>query len=518
MKHLPLGIQTFSKIIDRNYLYVDKTKYIYPLVNGTKGDYFFLSRPRRFGKSLLISTLKELFSGNRYLFENLWIAQSDYNWVSYPVITIDFSGIPHKTPEQLQIELIKYIHIIAASHNVTLLESSSPEGALRELVTILAKKNPVVILIDEYDKPILDHIDNLEIARAQQTALREFYATIKSLESYLRFIFMTGVTKFSKTSVFSGLNNLQDLTLNPEAETLLGYTDEEIDRYFSHHINQIVQSQNIPYDSICKSIKFWYDGYRFSKRLLKVYNPYSVLLYLTNGELLNYWFETGTPLFLVRLLTMKDYSIESIEGAELSTFDMGSFEVENIKPLPLLLQTGYLTIENYDELTRNYKLTYPNEETKVSFLHAFASNLTTAPTSLFSSSIIKLTKALETSDIDLFFSTLKTFFAAIPYTMQLPQEKYYQSIFYVIISLIGAYIQAEVTTDDGRIDATIETNSHIYIVEFKLNQPATTALEQIERKEYHQKYLSCNKRIVLIGATFSFEKRNVVQWIAKKLY
>jgi Predicted AAA-ATPase/PD-(D/E)XK nuclease superfamily len=517
MKHLPLGIQTFRTIINEDYLYIDKTEYIYNVIS-RGGRYFFLSRPRRFGKSLLISTLKELFSGNKHLFENLCIAQSDYSWLTYPVIHLDFSRIAHSTPQELQRGLIKHIHRIAREYGITLPQSSTPEEALDDFVVVVSKQNPVVILIDEYDKPILDHLHDIEVARAQQAVLRTFYGAIKSLEGYLRFIFLTGITKFSKTSVFSGLNNLQDLTLHPEAGALLGYTDEEIDNYFGPHINYIAIKQNVPYGSIRESIRAWYNGYQFSEQESKIYNPYSVLLYLSSGRLLNYWFSTGTPSFLVQLITTQQYPIETIEGAKFNILDIDSFQLDTMKLIPLLFQTGYLTIASYDEHTGNYTLTYPNEETKVSFLHYFVSSLTTAPVSLFSSSIVELTRALKDNNIDLFFHTIQGFFAAIPYTMQLPQEKYYQSIFYVIISLIGAYIQAEVATCDGRIDATIETNSHVYIIEFKLNHPAPTALGQIEKKQYYQKYVSSHKHIVLIGATFSFEKRNITQWIAKKAF
>jgi Predicted AAA-ATPase/PD-(D/E)XK nuclease superfamily len=518
MKNLPLGIQTFSKIIDKSYLYVDKTEYIYPLVNGTKGDYFFLSRPRRFGKSLLISTLKELFLGNKHLFEGLWIEKSDYNWLTYPIIDIDFSNIAHRTSEQLEVSLIDHLVTIGYDYSIDISSKIAPEGTLKALIRELHDRcGPVVILIDEYDKPILDHVDNVEAAKAQQAILRDFYGAIKSMEAYLRFIFLTGITRFSKTSVFSGLNNLKDLTLSSEASALLGYTDDEIDTYFNSYIAHIAQQHDAECEVIRDKIRIWYNGYQFSKKHLKVYNPYSVLLYLSSGELLNYWFSTGTPSFLVELITTQQYPIEAIEGAKFNILDIDSFELNKIKLIPLLFQTGYLTIASYDEHTNNYTLTYPNEETKISFLHYFASSLTTAPVSLFNSSMVELTRALKDNNIDLFFHTLQGFFAAIPYTMQLPQEKYYQSIFYVIISLIGAYIEAEVATCDGRIDAAIETNSHVYIIEFKLNHPALTALEQIEKKQYYQKYLSSHKHIVLIGATFSFDKRNITHWIAKEL-
>ncbi|MBA3535437.1 MAG: ATP-binding protein [Tatlockia sp.] len=517
MKKLPLGIQTFSKIVDLNCVYVDKTKQIYSLVSGTQGDYFFLSRPRRFGKSLLLSTLKEIFLGSKHLFNGLWIAQSDYSWVQFPVIYLDFSTISSRTTSQLESGIIQSLKDTAQMYGKDIGSVTTPEEALKNLVRELSLLGKIVVLIDEYDKPILDHIAEPTLSQAHQEILRSFYAAIKAADAYLRFIFMTGVTKFSKTSVFSGLNNLKDLTLNSEASALLGYTDEEVTQYFDQHINHIVSKQQLTTTQLRENIRLWYNGYQFSREPLKVYNPYSVLLYLSSGELLNYWFETGTPSFLVQLISFRKYPVEAIDQAELSVLDMGSFDIDNIDITLLLLQTGYLTIKSYNEQTRNYQLDYPNEETKISFLYYFVNSLTNAPISLLSNNIFKLTQALRNNNLSLFFSTLEIFFAAIPYNVQLAQEKYYQSIFYVIVSLIGAYVHAEVVTNEGRIDATIETNYHIYIFEFKLNQSAASALQQIEDKRYYQKYLHSNKSIVLVGANFSFDKRNIQEWLVKVL-
>jgi Predicted AAA-ATPase/PD-(D/E)XK nuclease superfamily len=526
MKKLPIGIQTLAAIIKDHYLYVDKTEQIYTVIN--RGKYFFLSRPRRFGKSLLISTLKEIFSGNKELFKDLWIGNSNYEWVRYPVIYIDFSIIAHRTPAQFESSLIEYLLSIATEYSIDIEYKTTPEGVLGVLVKSLFNTyGPVVVLIDEYDKPILDHISNIGVAHKQQAILRGFYAAIKGLDAYLRFIFMTGITKFSKTSVFSGLNNLQDLTLDPSTGALLGYTQAEVESYFTGYIATIAKQQNSTVQTISQNAQSWYNGYQFSEKNVRVYNPYSILLYLSEGRLLNYWFETGTPSFLVNLIKTKEYSIESIENVELNIQDMGSFELDDIRLMPLLFQTGYLTIKSYDALTQNYVLDYPNEETKVSFLHYFASSLTTAPVSLFNSSILRLIQALKNNDMDLFFQTLEVFFAAMPYTMQLSQEKYYQSIFYVIVQLIGAYIHAEVATSEGRIDATIETQSHVYIFEFKLDQSAQKALNQIKEKRYYQKYVQTNqslpelqhlrKHIILVGASFSLAKRNIDTWLVEKL-
>lgn len=331
------------------------------------------------------------------------------------------------------------------------------------------------------------------------------------------FLFMTGVTKFSKTSIFSGLNNLIDLTLSTDAADLLGYNDVEIDHYFQPHMQDIASKQNISGSEVKDAMRHWYNGYQFSKDPHTVYNPFSVLMYLFTQDLRNYWFETGTPSFLVNLIRAKQYNIEDIDHAEIHADSLTAFEIDTMRLVPLLLQTGYLTFKSYNSETRNYQLGYPNEETKASFLLYFIEMITTKETAQFSNAISRLTKALKENNLEQFFTTLQIFFASVPYTMQLPQEKYYQSIFYVIMNLVGAYVQAEVVTNDGRIDCTIVNSDHVYIFEFKLYDCATAALRQIHEKKYYQPFLHAGKAITLVGVSFDSKQRNISDWISEEI-
>lgn len=514
MQYLPVGIQSFDMLREKNLVYVDKTKHIYDLVSGKRGYYFFLSRPRRFGKSLLVSTLKELFLGNKHMFESLWIAQSDYNWKPHHVIHLDFSSIASRSTEEFYQSFSSELNHIGQQFGIDTNNEHSPADKLKLLVKKLEK---AVILIDEYDRPLLQHVDNIEVMRSIQVIMRDFYATIKSLGGKVSFLFMTGITKFSKTSIFSGMNNLVDLTLSPDTADLLGYTDTEIDHYFQPHMQVIAQEQGLSITEIRNAMKHWYNGYQFSRVPKTVYNPFSVLMYLLDKDLRNYWFETGTPLFLVNLIKTKEYNIQDLDHVKIHADSLASFEIDTMRLVPLLLQTGYLTFKDYDPDARNYTLGYPNEETKTSFFLYFIEIITTAESAQLSNAISRLTKALKENNIEQFFSTLQIFFSGIPYTMQLAQEKYYQSIFYVIMSLLGAYVQAEVTTNDGRIDCTIQTDKHIYIFEFKLHDTATSALKQIEDKKYYQPFLSKEKPIMLIGAAFDVDQRNISDWVTRTI-
>ena len=514
MRKLPIGIQSFEQIRQESYVYADKTKRIYDVVTDENGRYFFLSRPRRFGKSLLISTFKELFLGNKKLFEGLWISKSDYAWRSHPVIHLDFSEIASRTPDKLQTNLSWELEQIGLSYGLDVSSAPSTEAKFKLLVAGLAEEAPVVILIDEYDRPLLNHVNNMDVMREIQDVLRDFYTTIKAAGNKVQFLFMTGVTKFSKTSVFSGLNNLIDLTLLEEAADLLGYTEAEIDHYFEPHMQIIAKEQNISVTDVKDGMRYWYNGYQFSQKPEKVYNPFSVLMYLRNKDLGNYWFETGTPTFLVNLIRERKYKVEDVERAEINVDNLGSFDIDKMKLVPLLLQTGYLTFKGYNSATRNYRLGYPNEETKASFLLYFIDMVAAIDTEKAKNVTLDLTQALKNGNLERFFSMLKVFFASVPYNIQLPQEHYYQSIFYVILSLFGAYVQAEVVTNNGRIDCMVITDKQIYIFEFKLHGTAVEALEQIKAKKYYQKFLHSGKAIVLVGVAFDIKERNVSDWLS----
>lgn len=507
MKKLPVDVSSFKHMITEDYLYIDKTEYIYNLV--TKGRFYFLSRPRRFGKSLLISTLKELFSNNRSLFTNLWIDKSDYAWQEFPVINLNFSFLSIENSHELKISLEWALDSIAIEFGIDVSKAPSPGLKLEMLVKALSQKNKVVILVDEYDYPLINAIENKKVAEANRKVLKNLFSAIKGLDEYLRAIFITGVSKFSKTSIFSGLNNLDDLSLDPLADCLLGYTPQELNHYFSTHIQELAKTENQPIATIQLEIQRWYNGYRFSKDPSTVYNPFSVLYCLKKKNFENYWFESGTPSFLIELLKQNYSSLEFIEQIELSSDSLGTFDVGHLPIIPILFQTGYLTIHDYDKVTKKYKLGYPNYEVKESFKKYLLAAGTHSDIPTVESTVSQLSFALNTDNIELFCSLLKSLFAHIPYHLHIPQERYYHSLIQLLASLLGLEAQSEIVTDKGRIDFVITTKAYVYIFEFKFAQDADRALKQIDTRKYYERYETSKKNIVLIGLSFNKGKKGL---------
>lgn len=368
MKKLPIGLQTFSELIRENYVYVDKTKLIYTMISS--GKYYFCARPRRFGKSLLVSTLSDIFSARKELFEGLAINDQQYDWQEYPIIKIALSDIPCRSVALFENGIKLYLRKIAQQHNISLSDDLTPGQTLQDLVESLATKNRVVLLIDEYDYPILQNLHETKLAEEMRNVLRDFYIVTKGLDSCFRFVFFTGVSKFSKTSLFSGLNNLNDISLDVRYNELFGYTEDEIKRYFGEHIQKTSQIMNISPDALFTEITAWYDGYLFSIDNTKprLYNPFSMMLCLDKNAFSNYWFQTGTPTFLINLLRLKDYPIQDYEQVDATEQELSNFDVDKIPLKTLLFQTGYLTIKRYDVETRNYTLCFPNRETSDSLM------------------------------------------------------------------------------------------------------------------------------------------------------
>jgi hypothetical protein len=523
LKPLPIGIQTFADIIEGNYTYIDKTQDIYGLVKEPKGVYF-LSRPRRFGKSLLVSTLEALFQNRRELFNGLWIDSSSYQWQEYPVVRISMPAVDASmTIDDLNIALQERLMEIANEYKIKL-EYARASIMLRGLIVKLEEtyNQKVVILIDEYDKPILDNILDTPKAESVRGFLRTFYSELKENDSKLRFIFLTGVSKFSKVSIFSGLNNLEDISMRNEFTSLCGYTQEELQSNFKEYID-LYEEFDSGYsfknrEELLETIREWYNGYRFTKSEIRVYNPFSTLLLFKNKQFDNFWFETGTPKFLVDLIKEKNYNLRELTNKSVTELNLSNFSIEQPPILTTLFQTGYITIVQHlsDQISSSqYKLDYPNREVKNSFANYLLDySLQSEPSVDYMKNILK---AISANDIDLCMNTFKSFFAAIPYSIQEKKsshikENYYQSLMYVAFELIGLRPRAEDLTNIGRADMVVETNSAIYIFEMKVDKSPDSALAQIHEKKYHEKYLHLAKPIKLIGVEFSSKERNITEF------
>ncbi len=512
LKPLPIGIQEFEKIVTEGRLYVDKTEYIYRLITG--GVVYFLSRPRRFGKSLLVSTLEAIFQGQRDLFRGLWIHGSDYDWRPYPVIRMDLSVIQADTAAGVKQALKRYVGVIARQHAVTLAEGEYNEQ-FADLIRALAERGPVVVLVDEYDKPIIDHLDDIEEAKRIRKVLQGFYTILKGMDEYLRFVFLTGVSKFSKVGVFSGLNHLHDITMDNRYSALLGITGAEMRAAFAGYIERLAAAEGSSRAAVLEKIAYWYDGFCFSRRCVSVYNPFSLLLLFDTLEFRSHWFETATPTFLINLIKQRRYDVRNLEHLTVDDLAFSSYDLENLRIIPLLFQAGYLTIKKYEQVSDTeglYRLYYPNYEVERSFLRCLLGSFGPVEEGEAGGYVWELVTALKEADWPRFFDILKVFFAGIPYDIQIPRERYYQTIFYLLFKLIGLHVETEVRTNRGRIDAVVETGRGVYIFEFKMGGEAAAALEQIRERGYAERYLSTGKPVYHVGVSFSLEGRGIVDW------
>ena len=512
MKNITSSVYTFEDIVKDDFLYVDKTEFIWNLIRQGKAMYF-LSRPRRFGKSLTVSTLKAVFQGKKELFKGLAIYDKPYDWKQYPVIHLDMNGLDFSSVEELESSLCDLVTEAAASHELRL-ESANAASMFRALINQLAEQEQVVILVDEYDKPILN---NLGKPHAQKILdkLKTFYSVIKAFESKERFVFVTGVSKFCHVSLFSDLNNLTDITMNRDYATMFGYTQEEFETYFADRIDFACKQLNMPREELLPEIKAWYDGYRFEEESETVYNPVSLAQFFVNScKFNNYWFSTGTPSFLVELTKKADFNFEKTLSEPVMGLAFNAFEIDKIDPLALLLQTGYLTIKSsFVDLGETlYYLDFPNREVKSAFETYLISDYASIPQETVGANVFKMVKAIKARDINLFMELLKTFFAAVQYDVATDTEGRFQLLFYSVFLLIGVRIEAESRTNNGRIDAVICDGDHVYIFEFKINQTAEIALDQIREKEYFRKYQHSGRKIILTGANFDTVSRQITEW------
>lgn len=512
MKELTDSVYAFADLRLGKYLYVDKTEYIWKLIQPYKSMYF-LSRPRRFGKSLMVSTLKAIFEGRKELFDGLAISEKEYDWKPYPVIHFDLNGWDFHGLKETRNSLSKLVQECAQDHHVSL-SSTEPCDMFRELIRALSSDGQkAVVLIDEYDKPILNNI-NTAHAQGILNELKSFYSVIKAFESVLRFAFITGVTKFCHVSLFSDLNNLTDITMRSDYATMFGYTQTELEHYFSDRIEATAQAQKVSEDELKRKLKAWYDGYCFEENSETVYNPVSIAKFFENdGKFDNYWFATGTPSFLMELAKKTDFNFEDAVSRAVPGVTFDAFEISNIDPVTLLLQTGYLTIKS-SEIRFNKRwfwLDFPNEEVAESFSTYLLNSYVGRTQREVSSFSADLATAFLEDNLNQARKVLESFFAGVPYTIHKKSEATFQSIFYAIFRLLGFNIEAESCTNDGRIDAVVQTDDHIYLFEFKLNDD-DTALSQIKEKAYFKKYLQSSKKITLIGVNFDSEKGQLIDW------
>jgi len=477
MKKLPIGIQYFPKLIRNNYHYVDKTQLIWQMI--TAGEGYFLSRPRRFGKSLLTSTLKAFFRGERNLFEGLWIASAPHDWHPVPVIHLDFSEVYAHTTEMLQQSLNSRLKDIALEHDLLFEPNSYPAESFIQLIRKLNRGNGVVVLIDEYDKPIISHLHDHTLLASNHDVLKDFFGVIKSSGEHLNFVLITGVSKFSKVSLFSGMNNLVDISLDQKFATLLGITEEELDLHYGEYINQTARSRAQPIEDVRALMRQWYNGYQFgrSEATQKVYNPVSLHLFLTHNQLSNYWFGTATPTFALELIKNQNYAVPNFEKElSIGLILEESHEVDKIDLLTLLYQTGYLTISSFQEESLTYKLKFPNEEVSLSFydhlLHSFTAMLPT----LLNPYLHAMKEAIINRDLDTFFGTINQLLSEIPYPLHVQKEAYYHSLIFLLLRSMALQVSAEVLTRHGRLDLALSHLDNLFLFEFKMDSSAQGVL------------------------------------------
>ncbi|MGE5343706.1 MAG: AAA family ATPase [Candidatus Omnitrophota bacterium] len=503
---LPVSVSSFPIMVEENYIYVDKTTYVYDLIN--KGRIYFLSRPRRFGKTLLLSVLEEIFNGNKELFKGYWIYDQLSEWKKYPVIHIDFLGIDF---ENLGLEkaLMKELDSIAKEYGINAEGDSSKEKFGNLIQNLSSRQNKrIAVFIDEYDKPINEYIENNKknIATENRAILKNFYSELKSQDSNIKFLFITGISRFTKMSIFSDVNNLDDITFNRDYSAMLGYTRNEIETYFSPYLEKWTQEKGESVDALMDRLKEQYNGYSWDGRHF-VYNPDSIHKALNESVFGNYWFATGTPTFLIRKLMEQGIDISDFENLRVNKEFFNEYDITDINLL--LFQTGYLTIKEADET--GYKLYYPNKEVQSSFFHLLLKKYSRQNQLHLEEITLKIKTALSDGNIDAFIHVIRPLLAGIPYHISIPRyEAFYHSILFIALKLSHIDVTVERETNLGRIDMLVQTERYIYIIEFKMGD-AEDALKQIIEKKYVEPFLFEAKEIMLVGIGLSLEDRNISQ-------
>ena len=508
----PIGIQNFGEIRRDGYAYVDKTALMYKLVS--EGKYYFLSRPRRFGKSLFLSTLEAYFEGQKELFEGLAVSELEKEWVKHPILHLDLNTEKYDTKEALENKLRSFLTLWEGKYQVPNVGQQSLGIRFEDLIRNIFEKTGVrvVILVDEYDKPMLQAIGNDTLQTEYRNTLKAFYGALKSCDRYIRFAFLTGVTKFGKVSVFSDLNSLEDISPLPQYCTICGISEEELHHDFDSGVQLLAEANSMTKEECYERLKLDFDGYHFTMDSPGMYNPFSLLNTLKNRVFRDYWFETGTPSFLVYQLKKTGYPLESMTTEELSTDTLNSIDIMDENPLPLLYQSGYLTLKSYDREFDEYKLGFPNREVEQGFIKYLYPFYTPKVMDKGAFAISNFVKAVRKGDAEDFMRRLENFFANGDYQVMGNLELYFQNTLYVFFRLLGFYVEVERHTTDGRMDILMQTPQFIYILELKLDKSAEEALAQIEAKGYAQPFADDDRHLFKIGINFSTATRRIDDW------
>ena len=524
----PIGIQTFSEIREDGYVYVDKTDLIYSLTH--EGKIYFLSRPRRFGKSLLVSTLEAYFSGRKDLFKGLKIDSLETEWKSYPIFHLDFSGQDFTESDTLKNVLEEFVENaeeIYGQDEIAITLGSRFRAVLKRAYEKTGER--AVVLIDEYDKPLLDVMGlDMKVQRPDSEGevsledynrglLKGFYSVFKAADESLKFVFLTGVTKFSQVSVFSGFNQPNDISMSPKFDTLCGITEQEMTDYFAEPISEMAEHFSCDFETMVEKLRKQYDGYHFSDRLIGVYNPFSLLNAFYHGRIDDYWFQTGTPEYLARLLARYNENLDELTGKYYPRSQFVDYRADKEMPLPMIYQSGYLTIKDYRMRTNTFLLDFPNDEVKRGFTVLLANTYFKSKEDA-DYAVVSFSDALEDGNLEDFRLKLTSFLASIPYSMRRKEderekERYFHYTFYLILRLLSTYmVYSEKQQSQGRVDCIVETDKFIYIFEFKLDGTAEEALKQIEDKGYASEYAADLRKLYKIGVSFSSETGTVGDW------
>lgn len=510
-RRYPIGIQNFEELRNRNCVYVDKTELVYKLANTDK--VYFFSRPRRFGKSLLVSTLEAYFQGKKELFRGLAMERLEKDWDIYPVLHVDFSLTKYTElfdlQEQQDLFLSRWEELYGRNE-----KEKTAAARLQGIILRAYEKTgkQVVILIDEYDAPLLDSNSDSPLQLQLRNEMRKFFSPLKGLGQYLRLLFITGISKFSQLSIFSELNNLKNISMRDDFSALCGITEQELLTQLQPDIKQMAEANGETYEEACSHLKRQYDGYHFSKACEDIYNPFSLFNAFDSKEYKNYWFSTGTPTFLIDILQRSDLDVRSLESVE-ATDEQFDAPTERItSPIPVLYQSGYLTIKGYDPTFQIYRLGYPNGEVRKGFIESLLPAYVHLPAQSNTFYVVSFLRDLMKGDIESCLERTRSFFASIPNDLENKTEKHYQTIFYLLFRLMGQYVDAEVKSAVGRADAVVKLQDAIYVFEFKFDGTPREALAQIDSKQYAIPYQADGRKIVKVGVNFDSATRTIGGW------